>query len=140
MYSLLRIEGLFLSFSVTVLRFIHAVARINGSLPFIPASFHHRQGDSGSIPGRGRFPGEGNGNPLLQSSCLGNPMTEEPGGLASLGSQKSQTQLIDQTAAATKGCATYSELARSPTDGHLSCFNILAITKSTAMNHSYVSL
>ena len=30
-------------------------------------------GDSGSIPGSGRFPGEGNGNPL-QYSCLGNPM------------------------------------------------------------------
>ena len=30
-------------------------------------------GDVGSIPGSGRFPGEGNGN-LLQYSCLGNPM------------------------------------------------------------------
>ena len=30
-------------------------------------------GDTGSIPGSGRFPGEGNGN-LLQYSCQGNPM------------------------------------------------------------------
>ena len=30
-------------------------------------------GDPGSIPGSGRFPGEGNGN-LLQYSCLENPM------------------------------------------------------------------
>ena len=30
-------------------------------------------GDSGLIPGSGRSPGEGNGNPL-QYSCLGNPM------------------------------------------------------------------
>ena len=30
-------------------------------------------GDVGSIPGLGRCPGEGNGNPL-QYSCLGNPM------------------------------------------------------------------
>ena len=30
-------------------------------------------GDAGSIPGSGRFPGEGNGN-SLQHSCLGNPM------------------------------------------------------------------
>ena len=30
-------------------------------------------GDLGSIPGPGRFPGEGNGNPL-QYSCLENPM------------------------------------------------------------------
>ena len=29
-------------------------------------------GDTGSIPGLERFPGEGNGN-LLQSSCLENP-------------------------------------------------------------------
>ena len=29
--------------------------------------------DAGSIPGWGRSPGEGNGNPL-QYSCLGNPM------------------------------------------------------------------
>ena len=29
-------------------------------------------GDVGSIPGLGRFSGEGNGNPL-QSSCLENP-------------------------------------------------------------------
>ena len=31
------------------------------------------RGDLGSIPGLGRSPGEGNGNPL-QYSCLGNPM------------------------------------------------------------------
>ena len=30
-------------------------------------------GDMGSIPGSGRSPGEGNGNPL-QHSCLENPM------------------------------------------------------------------
>ena len=30
-------------------------------------------GDVGSIPGSGRFPGEGNGNPF-QYSCLENPM------------------------------------------------------------------
>ena len=30
-------------------------------------------GDVSLIPGLGRFPGEGNGNPL-QYSCLGNPM------------------------------------------------------------------
>ena len=33
-------------------------------------------GDPGSIPGSGRSPGEGNGNPL-QYSCLGNPMDGE---------------------------------------------------------------
>jgi len=32
--------------------------------------------DQGSVPGLGRSPGEGNGNPL-QYSCLGNPMDRE---------------------------------------------------------------
>ena len=31
-------------------------------------------GDLGSIPGSGRSPREGNGNPLQQYSCLENPM------------------------------------------------------------------
>ena len=44
-------------------------------------------GDQGSIPGSGRSPGEGNGNPL-QHSCLENPMTEEPDRLQSMGSQR----------------------------------------------------
>ena len=34
--------------------------------------------DSGSIPGSGRSPGEGNGNPL-QYSCWKIPWTEKPG-------------------------------------------------------------
>ena len=33
-------------------------------------------GDMGLIPGSGRSPGEGNGNPL-QYSCLENPMDRE---------------------------------------------------------------
>ena len=33
-------------------------------------------GDPGSIPGSGRSPGEGNGNPL-QYSCMENPMDGE---------------------------------------------------------------
>ena len=44
-------------------------------------------GDADSIPGLGRSPGEGNGNPL-QHSCLGNLWTEEPGGLQSTGSKR----------------------------------------------------
>ena len=43
--------------------------------------------DPGSIPGSGRSPGEGNGNPL-QYSCLENPMDGEPGRLQSMGSQR----------------------------------------------------
>ena len=44
-------------------------------------------GDLGSIPGSGRSPGEGNGNPL-QYSCLENPMEEEPARLQSIGLQR----------------------------------------------------
>ena len=44
-------------------------------------------GDLGSIPGLGRSPGEGNGNPLL-CSCLENSVAEEPGGLLFMGSQR----------------------------------------------------
>ena len=48
-------------------------------------------GDTGSIPGLGRSPGEGHGN---HSSLLAweIPWREEPDGLQSMGSQKSQTQ------------------------------------------------
>ena len=47
-------------------------------------------GDPGSIPGLGRSPGEGNGNPL-QNSCLENPMDrEESGRLQSIGLHRVQ--------------------------------------------------
>ena len=48
------------------------------------------RGDAGSMPGRGRSPGEGLGN-LLQYSCLRIPWTEEPGGLQSGGRKGSDT-------------------------------------------------
>ena len=37
-------------------------------------------GDPGSVPGSGRSPEEGNGNPF-QYSCLENPKEKEPHGL-----------------------------------------------------------
>jgi hypothetical protein len=43
--------------------------------------------DMGLIPGLGRSPGGGHGNPL-QYSYLENPMDREPGGLQSIGSQR----------------------------------------------------
>ena len=48
--------------------------------------------DEGSIPGLGRSPGEGNGNPL-QYSCLENPMDREAWWATVHGVAKSQTQL-----------------------------------------------
>ena len=47
-------------------------------------------GDTGSIPGLGRSPGEGNGDPL-QYSCLGNPMHREAWWATVQGVTKSQT-------------------------------------------------
>ena len=48
-------------------------------------------GDLGSIPGLGRSPGEGNGNPL-QYSCLESPMDRGAWRAAVHGVTKSQTQ------------------------------------------------
>ena len=48
--------------------------------------------DVGSIPGLGRLPGKGNGNPL-QNSCLGNPMDRGPWQTTVYRIAKSRTQL-----------------------------------------------
>ena len=47
----------------------------------------YNEGDPGSIPGLGRSPGEGNGNPL-QYLDWKIPGTEESGGLQSMGLQR----------------------------------------------------
>ena len=47
--------------------------------------------DAGSIPGSGRSPGIGNGSILAWKI----PWTEEPGGLQTMGSEKSWTQVSD---------------------------------------------
>ena len=49
-------------------------------------------GDTGSIPGLGRPPGGGNGNPL-QYSCLENPMDRGAWWATVHGVSKSRTQL-----------------------------------------------
>ena len=53
-------------------------------------------GDMGSIPGLGRSPGEGNGNPL-QYSCLENPMDGGAWWATVHGVAKSQTRLSNFT-------------------------------------------
>ena len=47
-------------------------------------------GNMSSIPGSGRFPGEGNGNPLAREI----PWTEGPGGLQSVWSQTARQDLV----------------------------------------------
>ena len=50
-------------------------------------------GDMSSIPGLGRSPGGGNGNPLLYP-CLENPLDKRSGGLQSMGSQRVGHDLV----------------------------------------------
>ena len=54
----------------------------------------YNAGDPGSIPGLGRSPGEGNGNPR-QYSCLENPMDRGAWQGTVHGVAKSQTRLSD---------------------------------------------
>ena len=77
-------------------------------------------GDLGSIPGLGRSPGEGNGNPL-QYSCLENSMDWEAWWATVHGVAKSRTQLSN---------FTFKPFLISPTTGHsyicvLSCVWLL---------------
>ena len=53
-------------------------------------------GDSGSFPGLGRSPGEGNGSPL-QDSCLENSMDGGAWSATVHGIMKSRTRLSDFT-------------------------------------------
>ena len=53
-------------------------------------------GDAGSIPGSGKPPGEGNGNPL-QYSCPGNPTDRGAWWAIVHGVAKSRTRLSDFT-------------------------------------------
>ena len=64
---------------ITLVTFTHQYLLTNAT---IPGGSDHREStrtaeDPGSIPGLGRSPGEGNGNPL-QYSCLENPMDRIP--------------------------------------------------------------
>ena len=56
----------------------------------------YNEGDLDSIPGLGRSPGEGNGNPL-QYSCLENPMDGGAWWAILHGVAKSRTRLSDFT-------------------------------------------
>ena len=71
-------------------------------------------GDMGSVLGSARSPREGNGIPL-QYSCLGNPWTEEPGGLQSMGShvtkESGTTELLNNNK-----CAIVVTFQISPDD------------------------
>ena len=74
-----------LSFHIYIFIFIYEYERFpSGSDSKKPAC---NAEDLSLIPGLGRSPGGGHGNPL-QYSCLENSVTEKPGGLQSMGSQR----------------------------------------------------
>ena len=119
--------------------------------------------DMGSIPGSGRSPGRGNGNPL-QYSCLGKPMDGGALQTTLYGFTKSWTWLnqcsihamscksIHVTANRKNSfflwlssiplcvcvcvymCASHIFLIHSSVDGHLGNFHILAIINNADMN------
>ena len=68
------------------------VIHINIGLPwwFSGKDLPANAGDTGLIPGSGRFPGGGNGNPL-QYSCLGNSMDRGACQATVYGAAKSRT-------------------------------------------------
>ena len=115
-------------------------------------------GDPGSIPGSGRSPGEGNGNPL-QYSCLENPMDRRAWLARVHGVAKSRTRLsnfMTMTIAVTRGLlkilqqseklqmAPHSVLKFIPTVGWVTGrldrlpkskrFSISLVSGSTSMN------
>ena len=69
-------------------------------------------GDTGSIPGLGRPPGEGNSNPL-QCSCLGNPMDRGACWSAIHRIIKSWTSLNDATTTEVIGTGNSEEIEGS---------------------------
>ena len=71
-------------------------------------------GDLGSIPGLGRSPGEGNGNPL-QYSCLKNPMDGGAWWATVHGVAKSWTRLSDLTHSLTHSTNSASQLHKLET-------------------------
>ena len=70
---------------------LHIVKQLTG-LPCdsVVKNLPANAGDESSVPGLGRFPGEGNGNPL-QHSCLGNSMDRGAWWVTVHGVSKSQT-------------------------------------------------
>ena len=70
----------------------------------------YNAGDLGSVPGSGRFPGEGNGNPL-QYSCL--EKSHGRRNLVSTGSQRIGARLSDFTQSLTHAAAAAAKLLQS---------------------------
>ena len=77
---------------------VDSSCNITGEEPLLSIYCHVR--DTGSIPGSGRAPREGNGN-THQYSCLGNPMDKKAWRATVCGVAKNQTRLSNSTTATT---------------------------------------
>ena len=76
---------------LTAWKQLRGASRVALVVKILPASAGDA-GDMGSVPGWGRSPGGGYGNPL-QYSCLGNPMDRGPWRATVHGAAKSQARL-----------------------------------------------
>ena len=86
---------------------LHLDSRYQSMYPGFPCGASYKEstssaGDPGSIPGLGRSPGEGHGNPL-QYSRLENPMDRGAWRATVHRVAKSQMQLSDKTTSNSKG-------------------------------------
>ena len=84
-------------------------------------------GDVGSIPGSGRAPGEGNGDPL-HSSCLGNPIDRGARWATVHGVAKSRTRWTDYND------NSHVFFLPSSASGYLGGVHVLALVSSAAVN------
>ena len=72
--------------------------------------------DVGSMPGSGRSPGEGNGNPL-QYYCLGNPIDREAWWSTVHGVTRVKHNLVTQFSSVAQSCLTLCDPMNSSTPG-----------------------
>ena len=83
-------------------------------------------GDTSLIPGLGRSPGEGNGNPL-QYSCLENPMDRGAWRATVHGVAKSRTQLSTHSLTQARVPPTHCSLALSTASEGVSSLSSLPV-------------
>ena len=93
-------------------------------------------GDTVSIPGSRRLPGEGNGNPL-QYSCLGNPMDRGAWQATAPGVAKSQTWLSNYTTTSSQCCQCHRSMHH--TEEGLTQNTRAVKQKMTAQDHKALS-
>ena len=95
---------------------------------------HANAGDARLIPGSGRFPGEGNGNPL-QYSCPDNSL--DRGVWWATVHVVAESDATEQLSTHTHNTPiTYFRVFLTPSsaDGHSGCFHVLAAVNSAAVN------